>query len=778
MEKRTQTYLHDTGRTFNWRHEDQGVRRLSRYLAIATIVIAVVPISLFYMVISQVANNTILATLEHELEEKAYLVRRSIDRYYEQRKGELMRLSQADVLESDDLGAIGQYLEEITEYSPNFIDIELSDINGEILSNAEFDDEEGESIYELYPSFNDLIKQAYHAQQGEVFLSPLVQLDDGTDGYIMLTPVTDDTNTYVIKLLSVELSMVRIQSIFDEVSGAFSYHNHVISLVDETGKVIVSTRPSYLDKQQLPELSTDLSHLRGSMDSGAESVSYVLNDYVLGLSTLDKTSIAGGLGLSVVVSMPHEQVVAAITKLKSTSYGLSFGVSVFAFVMMLWATRRAMKTVHHKANYDAVTELPNRHLFVETFKQRIHLQNKQTRQCALLYIDLDCFKEVNDSLGHTAGDIVLLSVARRLAALCSKDDTVARIGGDQFAVIVNNVNNPAELDALVKAVIEKINTPFEFGGRPLYVSASVGIAQYPKDADSVEMLMQSADRALSYAKSGGQNQFAHCNDDMKRQLQRKHQLSQDLRYAIKHSELSLHLQPIINLSNRNKLTKAEALLRWKHPSFGFVSPTEFIPIAEESQLICELGDWVFVESLKAINTVRDQHGIELSVSVNVSPVQLRDPNLLIQWRRYLDDYQVSGSRVCVEITESMLMLNLSQITQQLSEMKALGFTISLDDFGTGYSSLAYLKQIDIDVLKIDKSFVDELESSAFDSTLCRAVVAMARSLNVKVVAEGAETYGQVQLLEELGSDYCQGYYFSKPLPLDEFSQYLLTLESV
>lgn len=776
MKKRTHKYLRASGRALDWRHEDRGVRRLSRYLAIATILIAIVPITLFYMVLNQVASDTISATLEQELEEKAYLVRRTIDRYYEQRKDELRSLSQADVLEGDDLDAIEQYIEEITEYSPNFIDIELSGVDGEVLSNAEFDDEQGESIYELYPSFNRLIKQAYNASQGEVFLSPLIELDDGSEGYIMLTPVTDDSNTQVIKLLSVELSLARIQAIFDEVSAAFNYQNHVISLVNEVGKPIVSTQRSYLDQAVLPELSGNLASLSVALSSDAESLSYVSNNYVLGLSTLDELGIAGYLRLSVLVSMPHEQAIASITKLKQTSYGLSLGVSIFAFVLMLWATRRAMKTVHQKANYDAVTELPNRRLFIERFKKRIKVSKQQGSQCALFYIDLDRFKEVNDSLGHSAGDLLLCEVARRLTSIFSRADTVARIGGDEFAVIIRKVDNQAELDALASAVIESINVPFELHGRLVYISTSIGIAQYPRDADSVEILMQSADQALFHAKAEGKGQFAHFNDEMKCALQRQHQLSQDLRHAIEKSELELYLQPIVNLANQKQLTKAEALLRWKHPSFGFVSPMEFIPIAEESQLICDLGDWIFIEALKAIKTARLCYGIDLTISINVSPAQLRDENLLPKWRGLLKEYQVGGSSICVEITEGMLMVNLPLISRQLQQMKALGFTIALDDFGTGYSSLSYLKQIDIDVLKIDKSFVDEVQSSDFDLTLCKAVVAMARSLNIKVVAEGAESLAQVQLLEQIGSDYCQGYYFSKPLPIEVFYHYLLTSE--
>ncbi|WP_415891138.1 EAL domain-containing protein [Neptuniibacter sp. SY11_33] len=753
--------------------------KLSRFLAIAIVVLTIAPIVVFYSVLSQVANETITETVEHELEEKAHFLRRSIDRYYSQRAIDIRNISQADVLERNDLDAISQYIEEITENSPSFLDIEIADLNGEIISNSSEADDEGRSIYELYPELRQLISKGYNSKQGDVFISSLIILDDGSWGSLLITPVTDDSNTHVIKLLIVELHFDDIQRLLLEVDSIAGHTEHTVGIVDKTGKLILSNKYQLTNQKHTlaKELDGNEHILSKYLKSDDKTASYLVEhpngeSLIISLSAFDSSNIAKVLNMSVMVSTPYDQAIAPIATLEKTTYSLALILGCIIFSVMIFGSRKVMAMIHYEANFDPITLLPNRRLFNDRLQQALSYRARESNSCSLLYLDLDRFKEVNDSLGHVIGDKLLRSVAQRLQDQVRKSDNVARIGGDEFAIILRNSTNTSHIDRVAKSIIDTMSEPFLLEGHSIFTSASIGIAVSPGDGVTAPELMISADQALACAKMQGKNKFLFFTREMQCASTRRHKISTELRKAIPNGEFQVYYQPIVATNGSESNHKLEALIRWEHPELGFISPIEFIPIAEETHFISELGDWVFLESLKFIHEGLNKLNLNLEISINVSPIQLKLDNIPDTWSKLLDEYEVPGSSITVEITEGVLMVNDPTINNQLIALRDNGMKISLDDFGTGYSSLAYLKKFNIDILKIDKAFVDELASDGNDLALCEAIVAMSHTLGIKVIAEGVETKVQADLLHELKSDYCQGYYFSKPAPKSEIISYL------
>jgi diguanylate cyclase (GGDEF)-like protein/PAS domain S-box-containing protein len=435
--------------------------------------------------------------------------------------------------------------------------------------------------------------------------------------------------------------------------------------------------------------------------------------------------------------------------------------------------RQAEETIQHQANFDPLTYLPNRRLFLDRLGQEIIKSRRTDVPLALLLIDLDEFKEVNDSLGHDVGDTLLQESARRIRSCIRDGDTVARLGGDEFTVILTELSDRTHIEDIAQKIISRLAEPFHLGDEVAYVTASIGITLYPSDAGDIDTLMKHADQAMYAAKKHGHNRFFYFIPSLQEAAQTRLKLSRDLREAVSDSQLVTFFQPIIELSS-SRIHKAEALLRWQHPTRGLVNPMDFIPLAEETGLINEIGDWVFRESAQRARDWCRAFGADFQISVNMSPVQFRaDGRTRTEtWLRHLEDIGLSGANIIIEITESLLLNAQADVIEQLLWFRNAGIQIAIDDFGTGYCTLSYLKQFPIDYLKIDRSFVRDIETGANDMALSRAIIVMAHELGLKVIAEGVETDGQRNLLAAAGCDYAQGYLYSKPLTTDAFEALL------
>ncbi|MCG9754116.1 EAL domain-containing protein [Shewanella insulae] len=432
--------------------------------------------------------------------------------------------------------------------------------------------------------------------------------------------------------------------------------------------------------------------------------------------------------------------------------------------------KEAEHIIWKQANYDPLTGLPNRRMLLEYLSTEILRIDRNRSHFALMFLDLDFFKEVNDTLGHDMGDLLLQETAKRLKGCIRESDVVARLGGDEFTVVLSGIDSPSGVERVAQSILERIAEPYSLGDETAYISASIGITIYPDDATSIEGLLKHADQAMYAAKEQGRNRFHYFTPSMQEYARYRMALIKDLRNAINRKEFELYYQPIVDMGQQ-RVCKAEALIRWVHPQRGLVSPGEFIPVAEETGLINEIGNWVFEKAAQQSARWRTQFGVEIQISINKSPIQFRDEgNTFSDWLALLRHLELASNAICVEITEGLLLDASMGVTDKLLSYRDAGIQVSLDDFGTGYSSLAYLKKFDIDYLKIDQSFTRNLESDSDGVALCEAIIVMAHKLGIKVIAEGVETQFQHDILANAGCDFAQGYLYSKPVSLPEFER--------
>jgi diguanylate cyclase (GGDEF)-like protein/PAS domain S-box-containing protein len=423
------------------------------------------------------------------------------------------------------------------------------------------------------------------------------------------------------------------------------------------------------------------------------------------------------------------------------------------------------------ANFDTLTGLPNRRLFRDRLNQEVMNAHRRQSAIALLFIDLDGFKQVNDLFGHDAGDMLLLQAAQRIRQCVRDTDTVARLGGDEFTIIMSGLHHIDHVELVAQKVLDTLNLPFSIGGESAFVSGSIGIALYPDDADTPEELIRKADQAMYAAKSAGKNQFSYFTREMDEKAHMRLRLIQELRHALQLDQVKVHYQPVVELQS-GRVLKAEALARWMHPLFGNVEPSVFIPLAEESGLINDIGDHVFREAASAIKHWNTILGMPLQISVNKSPIQFGSKEQ-DKWLGYLQQLELAPDRVTVEITEGVLLDVSENVSSKLFEYRDAGIQVAIDDFGTGYSSMTYLQKFDIDFLKIDQSFIKDLATNHDNRAIAESVIVMAHKLGLKVIAEGVETGEQMELLKAAGCDYGQGYFFSQPLSADDFEHLLM-----
>ncbi|MEG3640981.1 EAL domain-containing protein [Magnetococcus sp. PR-3] len=435
-------------------------------------------------------------------------------------------------------------------------------------------------------------------------------------------------------------------------------------------------------------------------------------------------------------------------------------------------TRRkeAEDTIRYQANFDSLTDLPNRSLFNDRLQTELKRSQRSGCQVALLFIDLDRFKYVNDTLGHNIGDQLLQEVATRLSSSVRDSDTVARLGGDEFTVILPELHGPDGVARLAQGMIDKLEERYFIEGHELFISASIGITVFPKDADNSLDLIKNADVAMYRAKENGRGSYCFYTATMNEDAKQHHKIEQELRVAIEQKQFWIHYQPYVDQAS-GRITGVEALIRWKNSAGEMVYPDQFIPVAEDTGLIVPIGLWVLRSVMETIAEWEEEGHPDITFSVNVSARQFQEGHLAYQIKAALKETGIKPSNLMLEITESLMIRDPSHTLNMLHEIKALGVRVALDDFGTGYSSLGYLKQFPIDLLKIDRSFINGIANSKDDETMVSAIVNMAHSLGVRVIGEGIENDQQLQRVNAHECDFVQGFHYSKPMPYQAFLEF-------
>ncbi|MGH1378768.1 MAG: EAL domain-containing protein [Alphaproteobacteria bacterium] len=420
----------------------------------------------------------------------------------------------------------------------------------------------------------------------------------------------------------------------------------------------------------------------------------------------------------------------------------------------------------HMGTHDGLTGLPNRVLLQDRIKQAL-AHNRRYKICAgVLFIDLDQFKIINDSLGHDIGDLLLVEVTSRLLSCVREEDTVARQGGDEFIILLPSISEPEHAEIVGNSILKALVEPYNIKGNELHISASIGVSVFPHDADDVSTLMKNSDTAMYNAKENGRNNCQRFKSEMNSLAEEKHEMLTHLRQALANSEFELYYQPIVDI-NSNEIISLEALLRWIHPERGMISPYDFIPLAEESGLIVPIGNWVLETACMQLRSWMDQGYDVPNLSINLSVRQFYQKDLISTIESVLRRTDVEGHYLDLEITEGILMENTDELIATMHKIKDMGIRISVDDFGTGYSSLSYIKRFPIDTLKIDRSFVIDITSNSGDAAIVNTIIALAHSLKMDVIAEGVEDEGQLEFLRGQNCDKYQGYFYSKPCPVPE-----------
>ena len=443
-----------------------------------------------------------------------------------------------------------------------------------------------------------------------------------------------------------------------------------------------------------------------------------------------------------------------------------------AFIRDITEDKHVADQLINLAHYDTTTGLPNKAMFQDRLSQEIKQSNRTDQPLAVMFLDVDHFKDINDTLGHDKGDLLLRQTAERLLGCVRDSDTVARFGGDEFVVLLSQFDDHGAVDLIAQRMLATMNEPFQLDSELAYVSVSIGITVYPVDADTHDQLIKNADQAMYEVKKNGRNSFTYFTRTMQEAAQIRRQMATDLHSALEQQQCQLYYQPIVHLATGG-IHKAEALIRWNHPTHGLISPTAFIPIAEETGMIIEIGEWVFRTAVKQAAKWRTTYYPDFQISVNKSPAQFQESDeTCAAWSDHLQLLGLPGQSIVVEITEGMLVEASKSTQNQLLDFRDAGIQVALDDFGTGYSSLSYLNKFDIDYIKIDRSFVQNLKPDSDNLVLCEAIIAMAHKLAIQVIAEGIETLEQRDLLIAAGCDYGQGFLFARPAPAEVFETLL------
>ena len=556
-----------------------------------------------------------------------------------------------------------------------------------------------------------------------------------------------------------------------------------ILLIDNTGKhLLLGAAPSLPDFYNQAIDGVEIGQGKGSCGTAAFTKETVIvsdistHPYWTPWAELAKKAQLGACWSEPIIDSKSELIgtFAIYHRKQSTPNKADFALIEQLSNLVRIAVERdsADKTIWHQANFDNLTQLPNRNLLKEHLTLALQNAKRDKKQLTIAMLDIDNFKDINDSLGHSVGDELLIESAKRIKSCIRANDIVARLGGDEFIVVLLDTTTVNDIENIGQNLLATLEQPYIINDQSVHCTASIGIANYPNDAVDINSLLRNADQAMYNAKAQGRNNIHFFTENMRTDFLKRIEIVKDLRTAIKQQQFHMVYQPIFNLSN-NKVIKAEALIRWQHPEKGLISPLDFIPIAESTGLIIEISEWIFNEVAQKVKYWREAYCQELMISINTSPVQYKNQGQQItSWVNSLKERNLSPKAIAIEITENLLMENQTEVVKVLEQIRQQGVALSIDDFGTGYCSFSYLKNYTIDYLKIDKSFVQNMSADTKDATLCEAIIVMASKLNIDVIAEGIETEQQKQFLIQAGCLYGQGYLLAKPMSDNNFEQLL------
>ncbi|MES2947660.1 MAG: EAL domain-containing protein [Pseudomonadota bacterium] len=627
------------------------------------------------------------------------------------------------------------------------------------------------------------------AQQGRPGQQFAVGRATGIPGLFFSAPVIVDSK--VIGVVGGKIDLTHLAS----------WVNQANAFITDTYGVIIQAQDKRLEMRALPEAAvSQLSAKQKLARYRSETIPTIsitpwAEPAGLGLFRLNtdqtpllmRTRTLAHEGLNVVVMQPVP-VLATQAQDRRTLFliAAALGSTLICLVAAglhylgnLQHTRRHrehQRQIEYLASHDTLTGVFSRAVIDQMISQGIAIAARTGRKLGVLFMDLDMFKNINDSMGHEVGDLVLKEVAQRLRAAVRASDPVIRHGGDEFVVLLHDIDSPDDAARLSTTLLKALRAPFVAQGMTLNLSGSMGVAIYPDDGDSASMLLRNADSALYRAKAGGRADFCFYHASMNADTMAHLALENELRQALAENQFVLHYQPQYSLEKK-RFIGCEALVRWQHPTRGLLPPGEFIIATEKSGLIVPLGQWVLEEACRQASAWRNEGLIDFPVAVNLSAIQFRKPGLVATVQAALDASQLSPHGLELELTESALMENTDSAMQTLCGLKDMGVALSIDDFGTGYSSLAYIKRFEPNVLKIDRSFVRDVDTDANDLAIVNAIIGLGRNLNYRVIAEGVETERQMIQLQQMGCDEIQGYWFSRPLPADEFAAFVRKAQS-
>jgi diguanylate cyclase (GGDEF)-like protein/PAS domain S-box-containing protein len=528
-----------------------------------------------------------------------------------------------------------------------------------------------------------------------------------------------------------------------------------------------SRRITYVNKGTLTQLDWKKSELikapfskiihKSEVEELAKKIEHIVNSEVS--SSLFEITLVNREGTKI----PAEVLLQYIELPDQPAY-------LLGIVRDISERKKSQEEIKRAAFHDALTGLPNRLMFTEQLQETMRVSAAENKKFALIFMDFDRFKFINDILGHMTGDQLLQQAGKRLKQSIKKGDLVSRFGGDEFVILLRNIQSSKNVDLIAERIRQCFQEPFKLGGQEIYINVSMGISAFPKDGTDPDVLLKNADNALYRAKQQGGNVYLYYNQNIAIPKLKQLELEKQLRQAIKNDELLLYYQPVVDLKTQS-IVAAEGLLRWNHPTLGLISPGDFIAHAEESGLIVNIGEWVIKQACKQMYEWKQQ-GLYVPVSINVSPRELLQRNFVPKVQKIMAQYELPSQDLALELTETFLIKNMEVSISILEQFRSLGFKLMIDDFGTGYASLNYLKQLPIDEIKIDQSFIHGSTTDSQDAGIIKAIISMARHLQLKVVAEGVETEDQLKFLLNQNCDLMQGNFYSPAVPETEFLKLL------
>ena len=603
---------------------------------------------------------------------------------------------------------------------------------------------------------NDWVKKDIEIPASEIILRD----KDGHDvnvfsSHVMFTNQFNKRQMYCVDINLTDVRNAEAQVVFKEhmLETIFEATPDLFFLMEKNGSII----DYYASNHKNLFVSPNEFVGKSISETLPANVSKIFDRYIKKV-----TQHTGALTFEYELTLPH-----GLTYFEARMSYLPQYEQILTIVRDITEQHKSSEVIRRHAYYDTLTLLPNRFLALDRLSQMIIDSEKSHKNIAVFFLDLDDFKKVNDSLGHEVGDKLLIEAALRLTRAIRKEDTIGRLGGDEFIVLSQGLNDENDPRTIADNLLKVFREPFQIDGRELILTLSIGIAVSPENGYTVSDLLRNADTAMYQAKSLGRNAYSFFTKEMNIAMIRRFEIEEQMHGALERDEFEVYYQPQLDVKT-NKVIGAEALLRWHSAALGNITPDEFIPIAEHTGLIVVIGQYVVKQALNFLHQWQTSEGEQYTIAVNLSPRQFRDKNLIPFIKESLDEANIEAGRLELEITEGVLMTGQSYISDALLELQRLGVKLSMDDFGTGYSSLSYLRQYDFDVLKIDRSFINGITQNKEDRDLVKASIAIAHSLGLDVVAEGVEITEQLTILKELNCDYVQGYYFSKPMPAGQF----------